>query len=174
MAAPWIKLQIESSRAAFRSFISAACPPKRLHCSALFLDKLITRVQPGRSSAHKPTPSHLGWDCSNAPNQSWRGKGSSPEQTQLCTPRPLTAVSISHYSDNNCIRFFKECRKNTTPTDPLTGRSFITPLFIHVFCLNCLIDQVHWLFINASSLLLLWSEVLTLPNPNVWWLWKWE
>lgn len=62
MAAPWIELQIEFGGAAFPLFISAVSPceaPLQAIYGALFLGKLITPAQPGRSSTHRPTLSHL-------------------------------------------------------------------------------------------------------------------
>lgn len=73
MAAPWIKLQIEFSGAAFPLFISAVSPseaPLQAIYGALFLGKLITGAQPGRSSTHRPALSYLEWNCSDTPNQS--------------------------------------------------------------------------------------------------------
>lgn len=128
MAAPWIKLQIEFSGAAFPLFISAVSPseaPLQAIYGALFLGKLITWAQPGRSSTHRPALSHLGWNCSDTPNQSWSGKGSSPEQPHPCTSWPLTPVNTRHYSDHNCIRFFTACSKTPPPWIHLLARALI-------------------------------------------------
>ncbi len=128
MAAPWIELQIEFNRAAFPLFISAVSPceaPLQAIYSALFLGKLIMRAQPGRSSTHRPALSHLGWNCSDTPNQSRSGKGSSPEQPRPCTSWPLTPVNTRHYSDHNCIRFFTVRSKTSSPWTHLLARALI-------------------------------------------------
>ena len=128
MAAPWIKLQIEFSGAAFPLFISAVSPseaPLQAIYGALFLGKLITRAQHGRSSTHRPALSHLGWNCSDTPNQSWSGMGSSPEQPHPCTSWPLTPVNTRHYSDHNCIRFFTVRRKTPSRWTYLRARALI-------------------------------------------------
>lgn len=129
MAAPWIKLQIEFSRAAFPSFLSAACPLRRLRCSALFLDKLITRVQL-RTRAHAESfglgiaPVH--------PINLEVGRGHPPIRP------PLHHDGLSQQSIPGIILIiialdcFKGQQQKPT-THPLTGKNFITLLRIHVF-----------------------------------------
>lgn len=151
--------------AAFPLFISAVSPseaPLRAIYGALFLGKLIMRTQPGCSSANRPALSHLGWNCSDTPNQS-SGKRSSPEQPHPYTSRPLILVNTRHYSNHNCIKTFTVHSKNTIPLDPLTGKGAIVDPCIW---LNSLIDHAHWLFINAFSLLPFLSNTLTLHNQN--------
>lgn len=94
---PGLNYKLSLAGLLFPSFFSTVSPsetPLLAIYGALFLGKLIMWAQPGCSSTHRPALSHLGRNCSDTPNQSWSGKGSSSEQPHSCTSWPLTPVNI--------------------------------------------------------------------------------
>lgn len=97
MAAPWIKLQIEFSGAALPLFISAVSPseaPQQAIYGALFLGKLITWVQPGRSLTHTPALSHLGLELLRHTQSIMKWERGHPQSSPTLAPHGLSHRSI--------------------------------------------------------------------------------